>query len=158
MDETISKVQEFHRAFGQEDPLAGCSAGRCNPSLDDTIQGISEEIYSLSRTLHRMAGANPEDIRLLRLQLMVEELSEVAEAMSRRDLPDLLHELCDLRYVADGSVLSFGLGDLFSAGFSLVHEANMSKLGPDGGPIRDTSGRVVKGPNFRRADLRGLFA
>lgn len=34
-----------------------------------------------------------------------------------------------------------------------VNDSNFSKFGPDGEPIFDKNGKVMKGPNYRKADL-----
>jgi len=49
----------------------------------------------------------------------------------------------------------YGHGIVFDA-FQLVHQSNMSKLGPDGKPIFREDGKVLKGPNYRAPDLSGL--
>jgi len=67
-----------------------------------------------------------------------------------------LHESVDLRYVCDGLLVETGLVDVFDEGHRRVHEANMNKLGPDGKPIYDSGGKVIKGPNFKPADLSDL--
>ena len=41
--------------------------------------------------------------------------------------------------------------------FREIHRANMSKLGPDGRPIINDSGRVVKGPDFKPADAASVL-
>lgn len=42
-------------------------------------------------------------------------------------------------------------------GFKLVHESNMSKLGLDGNPVYREDGKVLKGPNYRPANLAKLI-
>ncbi len=37
-----------------------------------------------------------------------------------------------------------------------VHESNMSKLGPDGKPIRRPDGKILKGPNYKPPILTDL--
>lgn len=39
------------------------------------------------------------------------------------------------------------------AAFTEVHEANMTKLNADGTPCKDISGRIIKSPNTRKADM-----
>ena len=63
----------------------------------------------------------------LRIDLMREELNEIEEAINNKDLPNLLKEFADLDYVLKGSILSFGLGDIYTKGFKEVHRSNMSK-------------------------------
>ena len=40
--------------------------------------------------------------------------------------------------------------------FKRVHASNMSKLGDDGKPIRRADGKILKGPNYKPADLSDL--
>ena len=63
----------------------------------------------------------------------------------------LLKELADLRYVTDGCAVTFGLP--IDEAFAEVHRSNMSKLDDDGRPIKDTGGKVLKGPNYSEADM-----
>lgn len=46
-----------------------------------------------------------------------------------------------------------GMTEVFGPAFAEVHRSNLSKLGPDGKPITDGAGRVVKGPNYSPANL-----
>jgi len=62
--------------------------------------------------------------------------------------------LADLLYVIYGYAVTFGW-DLDEA-FRRVHESNMSKLGDDGKPIKDNNGKVMKGPNYKRPNLKDL--
>lgn len=41
----------------------------------------------------------------------------------------------------------------FDGAFAEVHRSNMSKLGPDGKPIKRIDGKVLKGPDFSMPDL-----
>lgn len=41
--------------------------------------------------------------------------------------------------------------------FSEVHRSNMTKFGPDGKPVINEAGRVVKGPNYEPPDLLGVL-
>ena len=65
-----------------------------------------------------------------------------------------LKELCDLVYVILGHAYMMKY-DIEEA-FKRVHQSNMSKLGPDGLPVRNENGKVLKGPNYIPADLHGL--
>ena len=69
----------------------------------------------------------PPDRCRLRLNLLQEELRELAEAIKADDLVECADALADLQYVLSGAVLEFGLGDRFAAVFEEVHRSNMSK-------------------------------
>lgn len=88
-------------------------------------------------------------VLVTRIQLHVEELSELVEAMANRDIVGALAELTDCSYVCDTTHAALGTLALKRQAYEIIHASNMSKLGADGKPIVDESGRVVKGPNYR---------
>jgi predicted HAD superfamily Cof-like phosphohydrolase len=101
----------------------------------------------------------------LRARLIREEFEEVmadlAKLAAAKDihrqlelLQALLKELADLRYVTEGAAVSLGLP--FEDAFKEVHRSNMSKLGEDGRPVKRPDGKVLKGPNYREADMTQL--
>lgn len=127
----MSRVREFHLAVGQAAPAT--------PPLQP----------------------NPDLVRL-RMRLIREEYEEVMHelgALVYEPTPErvvaryrlLLKELADLRYVLEGCAVSLGLP--IEEAFREVHASNMTKLGADGEPILDAGGKVLKGPNYRPADM-----
>jgi predicted HAD superfamily Cof-like phosphohydrolase len=66
------------------------------------------------------------------------------------NLADITKELCDILVVTYGFLVALGV-DADKA-FAEVHASNMSKLGEDGKPIYREDGKVLKGPNYRKAD------
>lgn len=91
------------------------------------------------------------DLLDMREQLIVEEYNEVVYADSKENL---IKELADLLYVIYGYAVTFGI-DLDEA-FKRVHESNMSKLDDNGKPIYREDGKVMKGPNYKKPDMRDL--
>ena len=63
----------------------------------------------------------------LRVELISEELKEMAEAIKEKDLVEVADALCDIQYVLSGAILEFGLGDKFKELFDEVQRSNMSK-------------------------------
>lgn len=63
----------------------------------------------------------------LRVELISEELKELAQAIKDKNIIEVADALCDLQYVLSGAVLEFGLGKLFKLLFDEVHRSNMSK-------------------------------
>ena len=49
----------------------------------------------------------------LRVELISEELKELAEAIEDNDLVEIADALCDIQYVLSGAILEFGMGDKF---------------------------------------------
>ena len=92
-----------------------------------------------------------EKINKLRIDLIKEELDELQEAMKNSDLLEVADALTDILYVTYGAGHAFGI-DLDKC-FDEVQNSNMSKLGENGQPIYNESGKVMKGPNYFKPDL-----
>lgn len=68
------------------------------------------------------------DRMYLRINLLEEEVSELREAVNKRDLVAVFDALIDIQYILHGGVLDFGLQDIFTEGCAEVHRSNMSKF------------------------------
>lgn len=94
-------------------------------------------------------------------KLITEEAKELEDALLALDWSDepdireaVVKELADLVYVCWWLAARIGI-DLNEA-LRLVHASNMSKLGPDGKPLRRKDGKILKGPNYKAPDLSGV--
>ena len=92
-----------------------------------------------------------ENIVQLRCDLIQEELEELKQAIIDKDLKEVADALTDILYVTYGAGHAFGI-DLDKC-FDEVQKSNMSKLGADGKPIYNESGKVMKGPSYFKPDL-----
>ena len=92
-----------------------------------------------------------DKINSLRYDLIKEELEELKEAMENKNLLEVADALTDILYVTYGAGHAFGI-DLDKC-FEEVQKSNMSKLGEDGNPIYNESGKVMKGPKYFKPDL-----
>ena len=100
----------------------------------------------------KIKSSFPSDkIVKLRLDLIKEELDEFESAIKERNLKEVADALTDILYVTYGAGHAFGI-DLDKC-FDEVQRSNMSKLGNDGKPIYNESGKVMKGPNYFQPDL-----
>ena len=134
----------------------------CTPP--SSVPSVSESPWRLVRRFHEVFGlhhpdrptAVPPDVAEHRQQLLAEEVAEVAEAVRGGELAQIAHELADVVYVAYGTAVTYGI-DL-DAVLAEVHRANMSKLGRDGRPLLRADGKVLKGPEFRPADVAAVLA
>ena len=90
-------------------------------------------------------------INELRISLINEELEELKKAIKENDILEVADALTDILYVAYGAGHAFGIN--LDKCFNEVQESNMSKLGSDGKPIYNESGKVMKGPNYFKPDL-----
>ena len=88
----------------------------------------------------------------LRIDLIQEELDELKEAIKENNIIEVADALTDILYVTYGAGLSFGI-DLDMC-FAEVQRSNMSKLSIDGKPIYNESGKVMKGPNYFKPNLK----
>ena len=96
-----------------------------------------------------------EKIVQLRYDLIKEELDELSLAIKDKDIVEVADALTDLLYVVYGAGHAFGI-DLDKC-FAEVQRSNMSKLGEDGNPIYNENGKVMKGPNYSKPNLKQFF-
>jgi predicted HAD superfamily Cof-like phosphohydrolase len=93
-----------------------------------------------------------DKINKLRIDLIKEELDELKEAMDNNDLLEVADALTDILYVTYGAGHAFGVN--LDKCFDEVQNSNMSKLGDNGEPIYNEHGKVMKGPNFFKPNLK----
>lgn len=98
-------------------------------------------------------------------KLIKEEFEEVCEAVYNFSASEgtdelakaeLLKELGDLVFVCYQMAAYLGM-DLDEA-MDRIFKSNMSKLGPDGKPVRRGDGKVLKGPSYTPPDLADLVS
>ena len=105
----------------------------------------------------RTSASFPNDkIVELRVDLIKEELLELKEAIDKKDIKEVADALTDILYVTYGAGTAFGIN--LDKCFEEVHSSNMSKLGSDGKPIYNESGKVMKGPNYFKPNLDKFVA
>ena len=96
-----------------------------------------------------------DKINKLRIDLIKEELEELTEAMQKKNLLEVADALTDILYVTYGAGHAFGIN--LDKCFDEVQNSNMSKLGEDGKPIYNESGKVMKGPNYFKPDFSKIL-
>ena len=113
------------------------------------------KVGTFMKTFGQEVRTNPsfssDKINKLRIDLIKEELDELQDAMKNNDLLEVADALTDILYVTYGAGHAFGI-DLDKC-FDEVQNSNMSKLGENGEPIYNESGKVMKGPNYFKPDL-----
>ena len=82
-------------------------------------------------------------------------LFQLKLAIKNKDITEIADALTDILYVTYGAGHAFGI-DLDKC-FDEVQRSNMSKLGEDGNPIYNESGKVMKGPNYSAPDLKKII-
>lgn len=111
-----------------------------------------EDQLTFMQAAGQTAGVYNDGQLALYVDLIDEEFTEVVTSES---LENFLKELADLLVVTIGAMYSAGANaqEVWNA----VHESNMSKL-TDGKLEKREDGKVLKGPNYKKADLKPLVS
>ena len=162
---TIDLVRQFHETF--DHPVAKqLNVGDAKLRRLRVLL-IAQELAELAQAL----GVGLEmEVKPVRLTSGKYEEKDVYNGMLQRvwvapaelcysdnlvDIVEAADALGDLDYVVQGGNLVFGVPG--GAVMNEIHESNMSKLGDDGAPIRDADGKIVKGPNYRKPDIKSVL-
>ena len=99
----------------------------------------------------------PLETKELRFKLMEEENLEYLKATKENNLVEIADALGDMLYILCGTIISHGLQDKIEEIFQEIQNSNMSKLGKNGKPIYREDGKVLKGPNYFKPDIRRIL-
>lgn len=99
----------------------------------------------------------PQQTMGLRFDLMKEENEEYFEAAKNGDLVEVADALGDMLYILCGTILSHGMQHKIEEVFEEIQKSNMSKLGENGKPIYREDGKVLKGPNYFKPDIKRVL-
>ena len=116
------------------------------------FEKVKTFMTTYGQEIKELASFPDENIIKLRLKLIKEELEELEQALNDKNLLEVADALTDILYVTYGAGHSFGIN--LDACFDEVQRSNMSKLGEDGKPIYNEYGKVMKGPNFSKPNLK----
>ena len=120
------------------------------------FESVKKFMKTFGQEIKEKACFPNDKISALRYDLIKEELSELKEAMDKKNIKEVADALTDILYVTYGAGHAFGI-DLDKC-FEEVQKSNMSKLGSDGKPIYNDKGKVMKGPNYFKPDLEKFVA
>ena len=93
----------------------------------------------------------------LRFNLMKEENEEYLEAATNNDLVEVADALGDMLYILCGTIIEHGMQHKIEEIFNEIQRSNMSKLGEDGKPIYRKDGKVMKGPNYFKPNIKSIL-
>ena len=93
----------------------------------------------------------------LRFDLMKEENEEYLEAANNNDMIEVADALGDMLYILCGTIIEHGMQHKIEAVFEEIQRSNMSKLGADGQPIYREDGKVLKGPNYFKPNIKQIL-
>ena len=120
------------------------------------FEKVKKFMQTFGQEIKENAEFPSERITKLRTDLIEEELSELRIAITNKNIKEVADALTDILYVTYGAGHSFGIN--LDDCFNEVQRSNMSKLGSDGKPIYNESGKVMKGPNYFKPDLSKFVA
>ena len=92
-----------------------------------------------------------------RHNLLAEEVEELEIASKQGDLAEVADGIVDCMYILLGTAIEHGIVHKITEMFDEVHRSNMSKIGADGLPIRRQDGKIMKGPNYSKPDLKKII-
>lgn len=161
LDATSALVLEFHRTFK-------CLTRSVPelPKLEKTSKPLIAGAWMVMRSLAADLNEMAADLRksgdhggaeaVVRLQLIQEELAELAQGLINGDEEECLDALGDLQYVLDGTWLALGMALIKEATVEEIHRSNMTKL-VDGQPVVSASGRVTKPDTYDPPNLKPIL-
>ena len=91
---------------------------------------------------------------LLRYNLTVEENREYLDACLDGNLVEVADALGDKLYILLGTILKHGMQHKIIDVFNEIHASNMSKLDSNGNPIFREDGKILKGENYFKPNLK----
>ena len=115
------------------------------------FENVKKFMQTFGQEVRSEASLPSDKIINLRLDLIKEELSELNEAIEKKDIKEVADALTDILYVTYGAGHAFGIN--LDKCFEEVQNSNMSKLGSNGKPIYNEHGKVMKGPNYFKPNL-----
>ena len=122
------------------------------------IEAVTKFNQSYGLGIEHTPKANlPKNISELRFNLMKEENEEYLQAAQDQDLIEIGDALGDMLYILCGTIIAHGFQDKIESIFDEIQRSNMSKLGADGKPIFRKDGKVMKGPNYFKPNLKKIL-
>ena len=97
------------------------------------------------------------DKNSLRFNLMDEENKEYLEAANNNDMIEVADALGDMLYILCGTIIEHGMQNKIEEVFEEIQKSNMSKLDINGQPIFREDGKVLKGPNYFKPNIKEIL-
>ncbi|SFU34041.1 Predicted phosphohydrolase, Cof family, HAD superfamily [Pustulibacterium marinum] len=126
--------------------------------MKNKIAAVSEfhKAFGLGKSESPITDLGEAKIRL-RHNLMAEENDEYLEAALNGDLVEVADALGDMLYILCGTIIEHGMQDKIEEVFNEIQRSNMSKLGEDGKPIYREDGKVMKGANYFKPNIKDIL-
>lgn len=120
------------------------------------IDDVEKFHETFSHPINKTPQFPDEETQKLRESLIQEELEEFKEANADGDIVEVMDALTDLLYVTYGAMICYGLGEIAEECFQEVQNSNMSKADADGNPIVREDGKILKGENYFKPDIKSI--
>jgi NTP pyrophosphatase (non-canonical NTP hydrolase) len=125
-----------------------------NPPLSSMQQLVTDFALRMEQPINQ-PWPKDKDLENFRWSLITEEYGEAYDESCDQNNPaNMFKELMDILVTVIGYCVTYGWD--VEEGFRLVMASNMSKLGVDGKPLKNALGKVLKGPNYKPANLKHL--
>lgn len=126
--------------------------------ITNAIDAVKEfnEAFKIKYSKNQKADLDESTIKL-RYRLMQEENDEYLEAARKKDLVEIADALGDKLYILCGTILAHGLQDKIVEVFDEIQRSNMSKLSADGTPVIREDGKILKGPNYFKPNIKSIL-
>lgn len=129
---------------------------RPNPTKKDFSTQLGVHLEEVVEMLAALKGNDHSttialELAIEHLDVLAEKLKANEDAIEIENPLEMLDGLCD--QIVTGTGVAFTLGyDLLGA-MDEVNRSNFSKFDADGNPIYNENRKVMKGPNYFKADL-----
>ena len=130
----------------------------CIRDRTNAIDAVKEfnEAFKIKYSKNQEADLDESTIEL-RYRLMQEENDEYLEAARKKDLVEIADALGDKLYILCGTILAHGLQDKIVEVFDEIQRSNMSKLSADGTPVIRKDGKILKGQNYFKPNIKSIL-
>lgn len=117
---------------------------------------VTEFMTAFEQEIPKEVTIPSKEIAEARHRWLGEENDEFLIAVAKEDKVEMVDALGDQLYVLLGTILACGAQNIIEKAFSEIHASNMSKLGSDGKPFKRPDGKVMKGPNYFKPNLKDI--
>lgn len=124
--------------------------------MEKQIQQVLEFYNAFGHPIASNPKYLSEERVIMRHRLLNEEVLELFDAGITGDVSEVADAITDCFYILIGTAIEYGIADKLTLFFDEVHRSNMSKLGEDGKPIYREDGKVLKGPNYKKPELKDI--
>ena len=112
--------------------------------------------FGISNNYKPTTQLSQKDIQL-RFDLLKEENEEYIDAAKNGDMVEVADALGDLMYILFGTIMKHGMQHKIVEVFNEIQRSNMSKLDINGKPVFREDGKILKGPNYFKPNIKEIL-